>query len=128
MNAFCVGNFAHSVLPDTAARTVIQTLRAVFHTDKFVPGQAAVIAAAAGNQKFFQQPVTGGFVEIRVVKEFAAEAVPELFGFAQLHLNWSSTIRRIVKRIGAAQDAVVEAEVVERHTHFQFRRLEGLRC
>ena len=120
MNTFCVGDFAHSVLFYAAAWAVIKALGTVLHADEFVLGQPAVTAAAAGDQKFFQQPVAGGFVLIGIVKEFAAETVFEFFGFTQLQFYRSGSGRWIVKGVGAAQYAVVESEVVERHAHFQF--------
>ena len=79
MDTFTVADFAHSVFFYAAAGTVVEVLRTVFHADTFMLDQTAVIAAAAGDQQFFQQPVAGGFVTVGIAEEFAAEPVPESF-------------------------------------------------
>ena len=44
MDAFKIADFAHSIFPDAAAWTVIETFRTVFNADKFMLRQPAFAA------------------------------------------------------------------------------------
>ena len=73
MDAFKVADFAPSVLADTAAGAVFEPFRTVLDTDEVMLRQAALIAAAAGGENLFHQPVATGAVAVCMGKEQLAD-------------------------------------------------------
>ena len=81
MYTFKVADFASSVLPDTAARAVLEMFRAVFHADKMVLRQRTFFAGAAGRENLFQQSVASGALAVGIGKEQFAYLAVESFPF-----------------------------------------------
>lgn len=79
MDAFKVADFAPSVLADTAAGAVFEPFRTVLDTDEVMLRQAALIAAAAGCENLFHQPVATGAVAVGMGKEQLADLPVESF-------------------------------------------------
>ena len=110
MNTFKVADFAPSVLSDSAARTVFEALGTVFHADEMVLRQPAFIAAAAGGEDLFQQPVASGTLPVGAGKKQLANFAVESFPAAQRKHSGILARRRCIKGVVSPQYPVIKAE------------------
>ena len=112
MNTFKTADFTPSVLPDTAAWAVFNSLWTGFDTYKFMLRQSAVSAAAAVGQKFFQQQIVVGLPAVGPGKKPAAQAQCKTFFTAHRKRAGIIALGRRIKRVGAAQNPVEQPETV----------------
>ena len=121
MDTFKVADFAFSIFTHTAAGAVFQTFGTVFHADKLMFRQAAVLTSPAGCQNFFHQPVTGGTVTMGVGKEHFPQFLTDALLAGDGKFARIIPGRRFFKRIIPAQYPVVKPIIVQRIGHLHAR-------